>query len=123
MARASAQEWAKRVERWRDSGLTAKEFAAETGLNAGTLSYWAWKLRAGEASSAKGTKRAGRSSQVRRSNAQSEAAPSFVELPSASVVSSSSVLELVMGELRVRVPAGFDERTLGHVLRAVGACR
>ena len=27
------------------SGLTAKEFAAETGLNAGTLTCWKWRLR------------------------------------------------------------------------------
>jgi hypothetical protein len=38
--------WAKRVERWIDSGLTAKEFAAEAGLKPSTLSYWKWRLRA-----------------------------------------------------------------------------
>ncbi len=31
------EEWAKRVERWRDGGLTAKEFAAELGINAGSF--------------------------------------------------------------------------------------
>jgi hypothetical protein len=35
--RASRDEWAKRVERWRDSGLRAEQFAAELGINAGTL--------------------------------------------------------------------------------------
>jgi hypothetical protein len=34
----------KRVERWKDSGLTAKEFAAETGINAQSLSRWRWHL-------------------------------------------------------------------------------
>jgi hypothetical protein len=29
MDRTSREEWAKRVERWRDSGLTAAEFTAE----------------------------------------------------------------------------------------------
>ena len=47
MERANATEWAKRVERWKDSGLTAKEFAAQCGLKASMLSYWQWKLRAG----------------------------------------------------------------------------
>jgi hypothetical protein len=37
-------EWAKRVERWRDSGLTTAEFAAPVGINAKTLTYWAWTL-------------------------------------------------------------------------------
>jgi hypothetical protein len=45
MARASRAEWAMRVERWKASGLTAKEFAAETGLKASTLTFWSWKLR------------------------------------------------------------------------------
>ena len=44
MSRTSRAEWAKRVERWQDSGLTAKEYAAETGLNASTLSYWKRRL-------------------------------------------------------------------------------
>ena len=39
MARATREMWAKRVERWADSELTAKEFAAEVGINAGTLVY------------------------------------------------------------------------------------
>ncbi len=34
---AIREQWAKRVERWKDSGLTAKEFAAETGINAQSL--------------------------------------------------------------------------------------
>ena len=38
------EEWAKRGERWSDSGLTAKEFAAATGLNANTLMHWKWRL-------------------------------------------------------------------------------
>jgi transposase-like protein len=37
--------WLKRVERWKDSGLSAREFAAEVGINAQTLSYWRWKLK------------------------------------------------------------------------------
>ncbi len=36
--------WAKRVERLADSGLTAKEFAAEIGVNANTLAGWKWRL-------------------------------------------------------------------------------
>ena len=36
--------WAKRVERLADSGLTAKEFATEIGVNANTLAGWRWRL-------------------------------------------------------------------------------
>jgi len=34
MARETREVWVKRVERFRDSGLTLKEFAAEVGVNA-----------------------------------------------------------------------------------------
>jgi hypothetical protein len=51
MAKTTSAEWAKRVERWQDSGLTAKEFAAELNVNAGTLAYWKYKLRRKSASS------------------------------------------------------------------------
>jgi hypothetical protein len=37
MDRESRETWAKRVERWRDSGLTAKEYAAELGINVRSL--------------------------------------------------------------------------------------
>jgi hypothetical protein len=43
--RANRDEWQKRIERWSDSGLSAMQFAAETGINAGTLQYWKYKLR------------------------------------------------------------------------------
>jgi hypothetical protein len=36
-AAVSRAEWRRRVARWKSSGLTAKEFAAEMGINAGTL--------------------------------------------------------------------------------------
>jgi hypothetical protein len=42
--RTSAEEWQKRVERWRDSGLPAEQFAAELGTNAGNLRFWGYKL-------------------------------------------------------------------------------
>src|SRR6187551_1305689 len=43
--RESRETWAKRVRRWRESGLTSGEFCAEVDLNPHTLIYWAWRLR------------------------------------------------------------------------------
>jgi hypothetical protein len=48
MARVSREVWAKRVERWKDSGLSAKEFAAELDVSPNTLTFWKWKLRKDE---------------------------------------------------------------------------
>jgi hypothetical protein len=42
--RTSREEWAKRVERWKNSGLTAKEFAGELGFNPRSLVFWKWQL-------------------------------------------------------------------------------
>ena len=51
MERQSREVWVKRVERWQDSGLTAKEFATEIGVNYHTLQHWKYRLaRAGRAS-------------------------------------------------------------------------
>ena len=44
MARATPEVWAMRVEPLVDSGSTAKEFAAEIGVNANTLTGWRWRL-------------------------------------------------------------------------------
>lgn len=43
--RRTAAEWAREVAGWRQSGKTAAAYAAERGLKASTLSWWAWKLR------------------------------------------------------------------------------
>lgn len=43
--RQTWDEWRKRVQRWKESGLTAAEFAAKTGINAGTLQFWKYKLK------------------------------------------------------------------------------
>jgi hypothetical protein len=42
--RTDREEWAKRVARWKDSGLTAKEFAGELGINPRSLTFWKWQL-------------------------------------------------------------------------------
>jgi hypothetical protein len=44
---ANAQQRAKWVERWKDSGLTAKEFAAESGVKVSALYNWSWQQLAG----------------------------------------------------------------------------
>jgi len=135
MSRSNRAEWAKRVERWQDSGLTAKEYAAETGLNASTLSYWKWRLgaeakspspsrrgrgQAGEASKTKGTRgRASSSTKPKR-----ERSAQLVELAAELVTASpASMLEVVLGDLCVRVPVSLDDDTLTRVVRAVGAAR
>lgn len=126
MDQTDAQQRAKWVERWKDSGLTAKEFAAEAGLRASALYNWSSQL------SAANRKQAGRGAENTDMPMRSERAcraetrsamPHFVELPVAAVSQTPLMLELLVGDVCVRVPSGFDEVTLTRVVRALGAAR
>lgn len=115
MAKASRAEWVKRVERWQDSGLTAKEFAAELAVSPNSLTFWKWKLRRE------------RSTQVDAKKAMKPVAkatePKFLQLvPTHSEADGAVPLEVVIGgDIVVRVPRDFDEHTLTRVIRALGA--
>jgi hypothetical protein len=122
MASASRAEWAKRVERWRDSGLTVKQFAAETGLKASTLTYWKWKLRSSESDADSIT--SGEHRDVKHDvRALKSVAPKFVEMESVRTATPAPVELVIDGRLTLRVPIGFDEETLSRVLRVCGGLR
>jgi transposase-like protein len=130
MERPSAQQRAKWVERWKDSGLTAKEFAAEAGLKASALYYWCSQLSgaAGKGSAGRDeipeqSVRPRRTRSARPEKRSATPSPRFVELPVAAVASAPAMLELLLGDVRVRVPSGFDEATLTRVVRALGTSR
>lgn len=83
-------------------GLTFRELARRSGICAGTLGHWAWRLR-------RERKRAG----------------SFVELvtsPQALDGASSRVEIVLRGERRVIVDAGIEVEALARVLAAVERC-
>jgi transposase-like protein len=114
MERERREVWAKRVERWADSGLTAQEFAAEIGVNANTLASWRWRLKAMSA--------------VRPGATAQSTAPAFVEVvETAGVVGAGPVavkaepLELVLPSgLRVLVPVHFDAASLRSLVAVLG---
>jgi len=125
MLRTSRVEWANRVERWKDSGLSAKEYAAEIGVKATTLSYWSWKLGAsGELGGRRTGEKPAAGTRRRGGEPSPGGAARFVELAASTSVAAEPALELVLsGGLRVRVAAGFDEATLTRLVRAVEASR
>ena len=111
MARDGRETWVKRVARWRDSGLTAKEFAAEMGINANTLAHWSWQLR-DQQTPLRATRRRGKAPE-----------PQFVEVvapvAAAQVPPAAKVdpLELVLHDgLCLRVPVHFDADALRRVV-------
>lgn len=115
---SSAQQRAKWVERWKDSGLTAQEFAAEAGLKASALYYWSAQLSA--AARKRAVDAEGSAAHAVRAPATM---PRIVELPVAAVATTPPMLEVHVGDARVRVPSGFDEATLTRVLRALAGAR
>ena len=113
MGRASRDEWSKRVERWRESGLSGEEFATEIGVNTSSLRNWGWRLAA--------EKRRGE----RRPSTKSEPLVEFIEVVSPAIVappiSAGAVFEVVLASgATVRVPSGFDGAALRRLLDAVG---
>ena len=126
MTRAGREVWTKRVERWRESGLTAKEYAAEVGVNANTLSHWGWRLHGEERGPRKGRRgaegvpaRVGWVEVVAPDGAISSPA---TEVEIAPAVPPSGWFELDVGRGRViRVPADFDRDALDRLLAVVEA--
>jgi transposase-like protein len=114
MKREGREVWAERVRRLVESGLTAKEFAAQLNVNASTLSGWKWKLREG--------------GELSTGVIKPRSSPRFVELVAAqvqgdvasSVQAGAEPFELLLGNgLRVRVPARFDVQALRALVSAL----
>lgn len=115
MSRTSRAVWEKRVERWQSSGLTAKEFAAEIGVKAGTLSHWKWQLghEARVAAKPKGSQK--------RSVKRAREPVSFTEVI-VNAEQPSGLIEIVLDARRVvRVGGSFDDEVLSRVLNVLEA--
>jgi transposase len=112
MARRAASEWAQLVEQWKRSGLTARDFAAQAGINPRTLTWWKWRLKAGEYGG-----------EDPKSPSESGQGFGLVPLQVVSAEESAteeSPVEVVLGGAVVRVRRNFDEQTLARVLEVVG---
>jgi hypothetical protein len=106
MERADRETWAKRVERWKDSGLSAAQFATEIGVSAKALSWW--KLQLSKGQQRKPAQKRSRTRKVALSQM------TFVEM---SAPGRSDALEIVLPSgVRIRVPAPVDSDALGRVL-------
>ncbi|WP_437671556.1 IS66 family insertion sequence element accessory protein TnpA [Sorangium sp. So ce131] len=110
----STRIWRDRVARWHKSGHSARVFAEQEGVNAGTLYSWSRRL---------GMKR---SEYRQRSEKVTLPAllPVVVAPSAAAAPSPGAALEIVFPDgAVVRVPPTFDEDTLARVVRALGGTR
>jgi len=91
-----------------EQGLTLRELSRRTGVPAGTLGYWSWRLQR-EASS-------GRS--------RGRASKGFVELiPDSEAGTAAGHVEIVLGGgRRVVIRGEVDESALRRVVRALDRC-
>ena len=103
--------WLARIEEWRRSGKTAKEFAEGQPFSGGTLTWRASQL-----------KREGGARSKRHASARSSRAPSklvLAEVVRCSRPAQSAALRIEVGGARIPVSAGFDGALLREVLRAL----
>jgi transposase-like protein len=113
MAREKREVWIKRVERWRESGLTAREFAAEVGIDPMALSRWSRRLRAEQRRAAESV------------TSPTAVLPQWVEVTApatepAPAPAAPASFELVLTSgVTVRVPPGFSSEALKRLLETV----
>jgi transposase len=104
--------WIKRVERWRDSGLSAKEFAAQAGVDWDRLRHWKWRLA-----------KEGVEAKTAPAESSVVSAPlAFVEVtptPLPNHQGDEGIEILAPSGFRIRVTERFDADTLRRVLAAM----
>ena len=103
-------QWGERVAGWRRSGLTAKQFAASIGVNAGTLSYWACRLGREQRAVSKAPLSAG------------QAGSALVEVITGVARDERFELTLSNGR-RLHVPASFETPALERLLGVLEGAR
>lgn len=96
--------WQRRVASWRASGLRADEFAAQHGIVAGTLRWWASHLKREQSPP--------ETPLVRMAQVIRTASPSSRR--------GSVVIDLVDSRARVTVEPGVERETLDVVFGALG---
>ena len=109
MTTTKREKWAERIEAWRRSGLTAKEFAAQAGCHPETLRHWGWKLKAEAVGRLKP-----------RAGFVEVLAPMVTGLEARSREQVSEPVELVLSRgIRVRVPPRFDAPSLRRLVETL----
>ena len=106
---SNRRQWRERVRRWKDGGLTAQQFASEMGLNYHTLLWWSSQLKREDNGGHRAT--------------EQQRKPQFIELTEALIgdgsVAMDSGLELLVSDVLIKVPVGFDEQTLRRLLLVI----
>lgn len=120
---STATVWAERVRAWRESGQTAAEFSAGRGFAAGTLRMWASRLQGAEVAPAASPAHGGSAAAALKAPALARVVRAGAPAMPASVAGPRAAVEVLVGDVRVRVERDADETALRVVLRALGVAR
>lgn len=105
-------KWRRRVESWRASGQTADEFAADHGVTASTLRWWASQLKREVATPSTSASPSPAAPLVRMAR--------VIRAPSSFTSRGSVVIDVLDLRTRVTVEAGVERETLAAVFGALG---
>src|SRR3954452_21282994 len=115
MQRSTREEWATRVAKWKESGLSAPAFAAQIGVRAKTLAWWKGNLLRLATSAPK--RALARPRDARTGNASPRVKSlEFVEMTTAAATESEPLEVVLPTSVRIRVRRGFDSQTLTRLL-------
>jgi hypothetical protein len=118
------RSWLRHARAWKKSGLSCSEYAAANELSAGSLSWWAWKLRSeGQDVPGGRPERRGQPKARSRKRSRRSDAPSFIEVAAIPQASRGGGIEIEASGMVIRAEVGFDEAHLARVLAAVEARR
>jgi hypothetical protein len=106
--RRTREAWGELVASWKSSGLTAAEFGRDRSVNPDTLKYWGWRIR----------RDARRGAPVAKKKTPRA---TFTELSVSPL--PMSPLEVVVGDVTVRVPPGASMDQLRGVLDVLRGAR
>ena len=107
------------VKRWSESGLSAKEFAAQVGVNPHSLRSWRQRLRTKSA-----LKDVSKSNMLQYTTVRNNnygfveiVAPEMESRPSIHAQHSTEPLELILESgIRIRIPTHFDADSLKRIV-------
>jgi transposase-like protein len=105
------QQWLERIQRWQRSRLTARAFCERHGLSESSFYSWRRTLRERGLLTDGGDE-----TPTHNEDPAAAPGPRFLSVEVAATQESSSTLEIVVGDVVVRVPASFDATTLAQLL-------
>jgi hypothetical protein len=112
--------WRRTIRQQQRSGVTVRAFCLREGLKDGAFRWWRQAL-------ARRDREARASGRAERDGEPTEVAPAFlpvrlVDLEAASPSVAPPIEIVLLTGPTVRVPAGFDPRTLAQVLAVLEGC-